>query len=141
MVKRRGALVVLLATLFLTSCSRTKSISESDLRSDTLSAISLAAETQLFIGQIQQKRTTQSFARGHLEYLRQQAVEEIQQLRGAHAESGLVPWLETCRAQLESLATELAILGKNSTASDRLSAARQRVAKIQAGLEHAEKSR
>ncbi|MGH9735714.1 MAG: hypothetical protein ACRD8A_14125 [Candidatus Acidiferrales bacterium] len=106
-----------------------------------LSAISLAAETDLFIAQVQQRRTTQAFERGHLEYLRQQAADEIQQLRDAGAEGSLVPPLETCRAQLESLAAELAALKKTPTDSNRLSAARQQVARIRAILEHSENSR
>lgn len=140
MVKRCGALVVLLATVLLASCSRVKTVSANELRSDMLSAISLAAETELFIDQVERNRSTVSFERGHLEYLRQQAADEIQQLRDARARTSLAPRLEMCRAQLESLETELAILEKSSTASDRLSAAKQQVAKIRTALEHAEKS-
>lgn len=141
MVKRCGALVVLLATVLLASCSRTKSISPDELHSDILSARSLAAETEIFIGQVQQHRTTESFERGQLEYLYRQVADEIQQLRDARAESSLAPRLETCRAQLESFAAELAVLKKNPTDGDRLSAAREQAARIRTTLENAENVR
>lgn len=141
MVKRCSALVVLLATVLLASCSRTKNISADELHSDILSASSLAAETELFIGQVQQHRATQSFERGHLEYLYRQTTDEIQQLRDTRAESSLVPRLDTCRLQLESLVAELANLKKNPTDGDRLSAAKQQAARIRTTLERAENSR
>lgn len=137
MVKRRAALVILLAIALLTSCSRTKIISQGELRSDTLSAISLAAETELFIGQVQQHRVTQHFERGHLEYLREEAAQQAKELRQSDAAPALAPKLETCRSQLESLGAGLATLKKDPTDVDRLSALKQQAARMLTELEPA----
>lgn len=140
MVKCRAVLLILLPISLLTSCSRTKTISEDELRSDTLSAISLAAETELFIDQVQRHRVTQHFERGHLEYLREDAAREAQELRESRAAPSLAPKLETCRSQFESLAAGLATLTKNPSDSDSPSSLKQQAARIRTELERAAKN-
>jgi hypothetical protein len=68
-VSRRKPILILLICLILASCSWPKTAPRKELRSDLISAISLASETELFIGQLLEGRATPLFAQSHLEHL------------------------------------------------------------------------
>ena len=72
-VSRRKPILILLICLILASCSRPKTVPRKELRSDLISAISLASETELFLGQLLEGRATPLFAQSHLEHLHQEA--------------------------------------------------------------------
>jgi hypothetical protein len=71
------------------SCSRPKTMTADDLRSDILSAISLASETQMFIQQMQNDRGTWPFDVGHLDYLRDEAIRSAKELHDAQPDSAM----------------------------------------------------
>ena len=132
-VSRRKHILILLICLVLASCSRSKTVSRQELRSDLIAAVSLASETELFIGQLLEGRATPAFARGHLDYLRQEATRAADTLREAHAGEGMAGQLESCRAQMAALALLLA--GHRAEATDKLSDDRQQARRIRLVLE------
>ena len=134
-VSRRKHILILLICLVLASCSRSKTVSRQELRSDLVAAVSLASETELFIGQLLEGRATPAFARGHLDYLRQEATRAADALREAHAGEGMSGQLESCRAQMAALALLLA--GHRAEATDKLSDDRQQARRIRLVLEQA----
>ena len=134
-VSRRKHILILLICLVLASCSRSKTVSRQELRSDLVAAVSLASETELFIGQLLEGRATPAFARGHLDYLRQEATRAADTLREAHAGEGMAGQLESCRAQMAALALLLAGLENRAEATDKLSDDRQQARRIRLVLE------
>jgi hypothetical protein len=137
MCQSRKYILTLFVSLALVSCSRPKTISRDELRSDLLAAVSLASETELFIEQLQEGRATPAFAASHLDYLHKEASRSTDELRQAHADERMAGALENDHAQLDSLAMMLADLKEKSVDKESLSAARQQAAKIRMILEHA----
>jgi hypothetical protein len=129
--------LVLFFVLASVSCSRSKTISRAELRSDVLGAISLASETELFTNQLQEGRVTAAFAKGHFEYSFKEATRSANELRQGYADSRIAGALENCHAQLESLATLLGDLKEKPFDKERLSAASQQAARIRMILQHA----
>jgi hypothetical protein len=134
-VSRRKPILILLICLILASCSRPKTVPRKELRSDLISAISLASETELFLGQLLEGRATPLFAQGHLEYLHQEATRAADALEEAHAGEGMAAQLESCRTQMAALALLLAGLQNRTEAGDRLSDDRQQARTIRLILE------
>jgi hypothetical protein len=130
-------ILILFVALALVSCSGPKTISRDQLRSDLLAALSLASETELFIGQLQEGRVTTSFAKGHLEYLRKEALRNADQLGQVRADGRMAGQLEKGRAQLDFLVTLLADLKDKSADEETLSAGKEQAEKIRLILEHA----
>jgi|SRR4051812_20809158 hypothetical protein len=129
-------ILILSLSLTLVSCSRPQTISAKELRSDLLVAISLASETELFIHQLQEGRTTASFAEGHMAYLGKEARDSANELRQKHADNAMAGVLENCRAQLDSLAALVNDLEDKSRDKKRLSAGVEQAANIRMSLEH-----
>ena len=132
----RRYVIPILAGMALVSCSGNKTLSRDGLRSALLEGISLASETELFIDQLQQGRTTQAFAEGHLAYLEQEAWRSANELRQARTAGRMIA-VENGRIQLNSLATMLADLKNKVGDKQGLSARRQQAAKVRTILEHA----
>jgi hypothetical protein len=78
-----------------------------ELRSDLLSAISLASETGMFIDQIESGRLLPQFRSGHAEYLRHQAERQAAELQESPTDSKEMKIVSLCREQLEFLANLL----------------------------------
>ena len=99
--------------LLLCACSRQKILTKDELRSELTSAKSLAAETEMFLGYVQQRRATKHYAQGHIEYLTEeieQARKELQESSPAQSEEDA---LQKLKAQFDALNAELRnILGK-----------------------------
>jgi hypothetical protein len=91
----------------LVACSPTKTVTADDLRSDLRLALSLASETELFIGQIESGRLAQEFRRGHADYLRDEAQRQARDLRKSRTESGDTRLPSLCATQLDLLARVL----------------------------------
>src|SRR5205814_683635 len=132
---KRTMLPFLMMILLSVSCSRPRTMTADDLRSEIVSAISLASETQMFIQQMQNDRGTRPFDVGHLDYLRGEAVRSAKEVHDAQPDSGIGQKVNTCRGQLDLLARELT--GLQSETNDRraLPASNNRVAEIQRSLE------
>ncbi len=67
------AVLVWSAIVVLGGCSHQKTMSADELHSQIISGISLSAETEMFLHVVRQGRTTRNCARGHLDYLANQA--------------------------------------------------------------------
>ncbi len=69
----KRSVLSLIAVLVFVSAASAKTKTAQELRSHLLAALSLASETELFIGQIEEGRILQQFRMGHADYLRQEA--------------------------------------------------------------------
>jgi hypothetical protein len=140
MSQSRNFVLLFFVGIALVSCSRSKTISRDELRSDLLSAASLASETELFIDQLQEGRVTPAFAEGHLAYLDKEALRSEKELGQARAGAveRIASAVEIGRAQLAFLTKVLTDLRENNGNKESLSAGRQQAAKIRTILEHAE---
>jgi hypothetical protein len=127
----------LLTVLVFVSCSRTKTFTAQELQSEIASAISLSAETELFMIQIQENRVTRTFDEGHLSYLRDEAARTLSEVRRAQVHSGIAQQLDTCRGQLALLTAELADLTSTPRNAASFSAERERLTRIRSMLEAA----
>jgi hypothetical protein len=97
----------------------------------------LASETELFIGQLLEGRTTPAFGQGHLEYLRQEEARAGNELREARVDKNMTRQLEICRNQMAALASLLAGLENRTEDKSRLFASRRQAATIRLVLEQA----
>jgi hypothetical protein len=121
-------------TLALASSLQAKTLSNQELRSDLQSALSLASETQLFIGQIENGRLLPQFQAGHADYLRDAAIRQASELRESASEPGVTKIAATCAEQLELLARELALISTMSRNDEALPEARKRVEAIKGSI-------
>jgi hypothetical protein len=129
----------LIAMLVFVSCGPAKTITTDELRSHLLSAVSLASETDLFIGQIEEGRVLQQFRVGHADYLREEARRQAQELRESRSDSGDTKAHALCAEQLELLIHELTLI-RVPNHDETLPGARQRVQDIREALRAAEAS-
>jgi len=129
----------LVAVLVFVSAASAKTIKAEELRSHLLSALSLASETELFIGQIEEGRILQQFRMGHADYLRQEARGQAQEMRESRSDAGDTRAPARCAEQLELLIQELTLIRMPSH-DETLAAARQRVQAIREALRASEAS-
>jgi len=123
----------LIAVLVFVSAASAKTIKAEELRSHLLSALSLASETELFIGQIEEGRILQQFRMGHADYLRQEARRQAQEMRESRSDSGDTRAPARCAEQLELLIHELTVI-RVPNHDETLAGARQRVQAIREAL-------
>jgi len=130
--------LILLVALGTVSCSHSHDVSRSEVSSYFHSGISLSAEVELFIGQMLTNRATAAFAKGHVVYLRTQAMHLSKELQKTHPEESMAPQLETCQIQMAALISLLTQLEGQITDGRELSGARQQAASIKSILEQTE---
>jgi hypothetical protein len=99
--------IVVLAGALLFSCSRQKTVSIDDLRSDITAGESLAAEEVFFIDYLNQHAGMRHFAQGHMQYLTEEAARSAKQLQESKPAPGADQQLELCRNLLARLHEEL----------------------------------
>jgi hypothetical protein len=121
-------------TLALVFTAQAKKLSNEELRSDFQSALSLASETELFIGQIEKGRLLAQFQASHADYLRDAAMRHASKLRESSRDSGDRKIVASCAEQFESLARELALLSTMSGNDEALPKARERVEAIKSSM-------
>ena len=80
------------------------------MKSELASAVSLAAETQIFVEQWQRDRLTDSFIKTHLDYLQRETRNSIKLLEDSRVEPAIASKAEICRTQLKALHHEFLIL-------------------------------
>jgi hypothetical protein len=127
-------LVSSIITLALVCCAQAKTISNEELRSDLRLALSLASETELFIGQVENGHLLPEFQAGHADYLRDAAMRQASELRESSPESGDTKIVSTCAEQLELLARELALIRTISRDDESLPEARKLVEAIKVSI-------
>ena len=134
MMRRLTALLLLLA---FTGCSRRKTLTPDDLKSQFTSAISFASEEEMFIDYIRTGRATSNFAEQHAGYLDAEIKRSAGELAKAVPQPGTESALQRCRIQLSELREELWKVRIHRGDSNALSATKARVEEIRHGLEQA----
>lgn len=119
-----------IVTLALVSGAQAKTLSKEELWSDLNSALSLASETELFVGQIGNGHLLPQFQAGHADYLRDAALRQASELRESSPDSSERRVVAMCAEQLESLAHELALISTTSRNDEELPKARRRLEAI-----------
>jgi hypothetical protein len=135
----KRSVLCLTAVLVFGSCAPVKTITADELRSHLLSALSLASETDLFIGQIEEGRLLRQFRIGHADYLREEARRQAQEMRESRSDSGDTKAHGLCAEQLELLIHELTLI-RVPDHDETLPEACQRVQAIREALRAAEAS-
>ena len=134
----KAAVVLALGfSLVLCACSRHETLTTDELRSQLISARSLAAETEIFLDYVRQNRATKSYAQGHIKYLTEEierSREELQQSSPAQGEGNAVQQL---RAQFDALNAELHIIRGKLDDANALTTAKEHIAKIRQALDEA----
>ena len=130
--------LILLTLVTFSSC--TKDLSTEELRSHLRSAISLAGETDVLIGQIGGHRLSPEFQSGHAGYLRDQAEKEAEDLRKSKAQPEQAQVVQLCIDQLDLLARDLTAVKERKADERALSAFQQRVTLILKTLNAAQAS-
>jgi hypothetical protein len=139
MPNRQTIILVLLlaAAAALTSCSRSKTISPDEVRSEIRSAYSFVAESEMFIAYVRQGHATRHYAQAHATYLEdavKQFEKELEQGAPEPRTENVIPecstYMKLLRRELSGMAT---LIGK----SNALAAAEKRVESIRKSLEKA----
>ena len=132
---QKATSVVCLALASLTSCSGQKQISQDELQSKLRSAASIAAETTTFIEYVRQKRATDQYARGHVEYLSSELAHSAEELREALPPAAAEAQFTEGRAQVDALAQELRNLRGRIAYPDELARDTDQIAAIRTKLQ------
>ena len=136
MLKAIGVFV-LGSILTLSACSRHKTLTRDELRSEIFSAKSLAAETEIFVDYVRQKRATKHYAQGHIEYLAKQVENSRQELHQSSPVQGEEDAFQKLSAQFDALHAELHIIGKKLDDVNALATAKEHIARIRQTLDEA----
>jgi hypothetical protein len=134
MMRRLTAVVLLLVS---TGCSRKKTLTSDDLKSQLTRAISFASEEEMFVDYLHADRATSNFAEQHAAYLDAEIERSADELAKAVPQSGTESALQRCRIQLNQLREELWNLRTHREDKNALSAANARVEEIRRDLEQA----
>jgi hypothetical protein len=137
---RRNALAVLLlssAVAALTGCGKRKTIGRDNARSEIRSALSLAAESHMFIDYIRSGRATHHYAAAQTAYLKNAVGRSLKEIGDGTPEPGIEEAVRECRTLLERLAQELAAIQRSIDNDDALAGAGERIGIIHKELENA----
>jgi hypothetical protein len=126
--------------LALCACSRQKTLTTDEVRSQLLSARSLAAETEMFLDYVRENRATKHYARGHIEYLTEEIERSREELQESSPAQGEEDAVQKLRTQFDALEAELHnIHGKLDDAAA-LAAATEHLVSIRRALDGANSS-
>jgi hypothetical protein len=131
------AAFVLGSILALSACSRPKTLTQDELRSQIFSAKSLAAETEIFVDYVRQKRATKHYAQGHIEYLAEQVENSRQELHQSSPVQGEEDAFQKLSAQFDALHAELHIIAGKLDDVNALATAKEHIARIRQTLDEA----
>lgn len=137
MLKAIGAFA-LGSILVLPACSRHKTLTREELRSEIISAKSLAEETEMFLDYVRQDRATKYYAQGHIEYLTDEV--ENSELHQSSPVQGEADAFQKLSAQFDALNTELHDLRGKLEDKNALATAKERIERIQRALDAASSS-
>jgi hypothetical protein len=123
-------------------CSRNKSISRDEARSEIRSARSFAAESEMFIEFDLQGHATRRYAEEHTSYLQDAVEQSAKELDRAVPEPGAEHYVRECQTKLRMLSHELSGIRAAIVHGDRdaLAVARGRVGQIRKSLERVNSS-
>ena len=130
-----GISLLLLGILLLAACSRQRTVTRDELRSDMVSAASLAAEAETFVEDVRAGRSTRAFAHGHADYL----AEEVGRMAGELDRATAAAWdagrLDVCRSRIGQLHAELNLVRAAIAGDTALAAEKERLRKIRISIE------
>jgi hypothetical protein len=130
-------LTAVLLLLVCTGCSRKKTLSPDELKSQLTRAISFASEQEMFVDYIRAGRATSNFAEQHTAYLDAEIQRSADELAKAVPQLGTQSALQRCRIQLNQLRGELWKMRTHREDKNALSASKARVEEIRRDLEQA----
>ena len=134
MTRRLTAVLLLLVS---TGCSRQKTLTSDELKSQLTVAISFASEEEMFVDYLHAGRATSNFAEQHADYLDAEIQRSADELTNAVPQSGTESALQRCRIQLNQLREELWNVRIHREDKNALSATKARVEEIRRDLEQA----
>jgi chemotaxis regulatin CheY-phosphate phosphatase CheZ len=111
-----------------------------DLRSEISSAISVASETGTLLDLVGKGRTTDAFARGHIEYLTDELNDSLKELRESAPAPEIAARFPDSRTLVSSLAKQLSSASVALHNPEALAAIQQHLAKIREALEELKSS-
>jgi hypothetical protein len=126
-----------LATGGLTTCSRKKTISRDELRSEIKSAYSFVAESEMFIDYIRQGHATRHYTQAHATYLKERVTQLEKELAQAVPEPATADVVRECRTCMALLHRELSTIAIAAGDNAALDAARKRIENLRKSLEKA----
>jgi hypothetical protein len=118
-------------------CSRKKTLTSDDLKSQLTQAISYASEEEMFVDYLGAGRATSNFAEQHAAYLDAEIERSADELANAVPQSGTQAALQRCRIQLNQLRAELWKLRICRQDKNALSDSKARIEEIRRDLEQA----
>lgn len=124
-----------LALIALSACSRQKPLSREELESKLRSSASIAAEAGTFLDYVEQKRATNHYAKGHLEYLASEVDQTAEELREAIPPAGVEAQFANCRKEVNALAAVLRELHSHIDQPEDFARERDQIATIRAQLQ------
>jgi hypothetical protein len=126
--------------LVLCACSRHKTLTRDDLRSELISAKSLAAETEMFLDYVRQNRATKDYAQGHIEYLTKETERSREELQESSPAQGEEDAVQKLSVQFDSLTAELHSICGRLDDQAALATATEHIARIRHALDDANPS-
>lgn len=130
-------LTAVLLLLVSTGCSRKKTLTSDELKSQFTQAVSFASEQEMFVDYLRAGRATSNFAEQHAAYLDAEIQRSADELAKAIPASGTQSALQLCRIQLNQLRAELWKVRMHREDKNALSADKARVEEIRRDLEQA----
>ena len=130
-------LTAVLLLLVCTGCSRKKTLTSDDLKSQLTKAISFASEVEMFVDYLHANRATSNFAEQHAAYLDAEIERSADELANAVPPPGTQSALQRCRMQLNQLREELWKVRIHWDDNNALSTAKAHVEEIRRDLEQA----
>jgi hypothetical protein len=121
--------------LALCACSRHKTLTRDDLRSELISAKSLAAEAEMFLDYVRQNRATKDYAQGHIEYLAKETERSREELQESSPAQGEEDALQQLSAQFDALRAELHSIRGRLDDQAALATAKEHIARIRQALD------
>lgn len=126
--------------LVLSACSRHKTLTKDELRSELTSAKSLAAETEMFLDYVRQNRATRHYAQGHIEYLTEEVEQSRKELQESLPAQGEEDARQKLSVQFDALRTELHSIRGRLDDKAALATAKEHIARIRQALDDANPS-
>jgi hypothetical protein len=135
-VSWRAKIVAILPTLvLLASCSHPSVISREELHSTLRSSISFAADAEASLDYVLQGRSTQNFVAGHFHYMADELEQSVKQLNQSKPRPGTEQAFTNSQQDMKALASELRDISFQTSDSNAISAAKQRIGEIRRALE------
>jgi hypothetical protein len=121
--------------VLLASCSRPSVISRNELHSILRSSISFTADAETSLDYVLQGRSTQNFAAGHFHYLADELEQSVKQLNQSKPSPGTEQTFMNSLQDVKDLASALTAISFQTSDSNAVSAAKQRIREIRMALE------